>query len=108
MTSYSIAITSNYKIKISENRPWRDVTFDFHVLQVEQSQLLRPENISKLLIANDSLFTEVIKDEDLSKAVQIANTVLRVVLEDTSMERAKKAEVLKFVSGNFNFAFRSS
>lgn len=77
-------------------------------MQVEQSQLLRPENISNLVIANDSLFTEVIKDKDLSKAVQIANTVLQVVLEDTSMERAKKAEVLNFVSGNFNFAFRSS
>ena len=80
---------------MSLNRPWRDVTCDFHVLQVEPSQLLRPENISKLLTANNSLFTEVIKNGDLSKAVQIANAVLQVVLEDTLMDSTKKAKVVQ-------------
>jgi len=57
---------------------------------------LRPENISKLLTANNSLFTEVVKDGDLSKVVQIANAVLQVVLEDTLMDSMKKAKVVKF------------
>ena len=54
-----------------------------------------PENISKILTANNSLFTEAVKDGDLSKVVQIANAVLQVVLEDTLMDSANKAEVVK-------------
>ena len=53
------------------------------------------ENSSKILTANNSLFTEAVKDGDLSKVVQIANAVLQTVLEDTFMDSAKKAEVVK-------------
>ena len=54
-----------------------------------------PENISKILTANNSLFTEAVKDGDLSKVVQIANAVLQTVLEDTFMDSNNKAEVVK-------------
>lgn len=94
MTSHSINIASNYEIKMSQNQQLRDIAYDFHVLQVEPSQLLKPENISKILTANNSLFTEVVKDGDLSKVVQIANAVLQVALEDTLMDSADKAKVV--------------
>jgi len=56
---------------------------------------LRPEKISKLLTANKSLFTEVVKDGALSKVVQKTNAVLQVLLEDIFMDSIKKVKVVQ-------------
>jgi len=60
------------------------------------------------------LFTEEVKDGNLSKVVQIANVVLQVVLEDDLLDSTKKAKVaifqrqIKVHNNNVNFAFRTS
>jgi len=60
------------------------------------------------------LFTEEVKDGDLSKVVQIANVVLQIVLEDDLLDSTKKANEIifqrqiKVYNDNLNFAFRTS
>ncbi|KAL9967107.1 hypothetical protein ACROYT_G025275 [Oculina patagonica] len=66
-------------------------------VQVKPSQLLRPENVTKFLSANNSLFRYAIKDGDLSKAAQIANAVLQAVLHDTAMDSDQKSKVQDFI-----------
>jgi len=55
---------------------------------------LRPDQISRLVTANDSEFNDAIKDGDLSKAEQMANAVLQALLEDTTMDSTNKSKVI--------------
>ena len=54
---------------------------------------MRPENISSFLTANDSLLNDVIQDGDLSRAAQIANSVLQTVSQDSTVSLQNKAKV---------------
>ena len=63
-------------------------------LQVEPSQLLSPANFTSVLTSNDSFFNQVIKDGDLNKAVQIANTILEAILRDSSLSTEEKTKVV--------------
>ena len=63
-------------------------------LQVEPSQLLSPVNFTSVLTSNDSFFNQVIKDGDLNKAVQIANTILEAILRDSSLSTEEKTKVV--------------
>ncbi|KAL9976392.1 hypothetical protein ACROYT_G013690 [Oculina patagonica] len=66
-------------------------------VQVKPSLLLRPGKITKFLRANDSLFNKLIKDGDLSKAAQIANTILQAVSRDTAMDSEQKSRIQDFI-----------
>lgn len=60
---------------------------------MKPSELLRPENISSFLTASDSLLNDVIQDGDLSRAAQIANSVLQTVSQDSTVSLQNKAKV---------------
>ena len=60
---------------------------------MKPSELLRPENISSFLTASDSLLNDVIQDRDLSRAAQIANSVLQTVSQDSTVSLQNKAKV---------------
>lgn len=60
---------------------------------MKPSELLGPENISSFLTANDSLLNDVIQDGDLSRAAQIANSVLQTVSQDSTVSLQNKAKV---------------
>lgn len=60
---------------------------------MKPSELLRPENISSFLTANDSLLNDVIQDGDLSRAAQIANSVLQTVSQNSTVSLQNKAKV---------------
>ena len=60
---------------------------------MKPSELLRPENSSSFLTANDSLLNDVIQDGDLSRAAQIANSVLQTVSQDSTVSLQNKAKV---------------
>ena len=60
---------------------------------MKPSELLRPENISSFLTTNDSLLNDVIQDGDLSRAAQIANSVLQTVSQDSTVSLQNKAKV---------------
>ena len=66
------------------------------LLQVKPSQLLNPENITSFLTDNDSLFNQVLKDGDLNKAAQIANTLLQAISQDSTLSSAEKIKVMDF------------
>ena len=63
-------------------------------LQVEPSQHLSPANFTSVLTSNDSLFNQVIEDGDLNKAVQIANTILEAISQDSSLSTEEKTKVV--------------
>lgn len=63
---------------------------------MKPSELLRPENISSFLTASDSLLNDVIQDGDLSRAAQIANSVLQTVSQDSTVSLQNKAKVSQF------------
>ena len=63
-------------------------------LQVEPSQHLSPANFTSVLTSNDSLFNQVIEDGDLNKAVQIANTILEAIFQDSSLSTEEKTKVV--------------
>ena len=63
-------------------------------LQVEPSQHLSPANFTSVLTSNDSLFNQVIEDGDLNKAVQIANTILEAISQDSSLSTEGKTKVV--------------
>ena len=62
--------------------------------QVEPSQHLSPANFTTVLTANDSFFNQVIEDGDLNKAVQIANTILEAISQDSSLSTEEKTKVV--------------
>ena len=55
---------------------------------------MRAENFSNILMTNDSLFNNVVKHGDLSKAALIANSILQSVKQDTTMDILEKAKVV--------------
>ena len=63
-------------------------------LQVELSQHLSSANFTSVLTSNDSFFNQVIKDGDLNKAVQIANTILEAISQDSSLSTEEKTKVV--------------
>ena len=63
-------------------------------LQVEPSQHLSPANFTSVLTSNNSLFNQVIEDGDLNKAVQIANTILEAISQDSSLSTEEKTKVV--------------
>ncbi|XP_022787369.1 polycystic kidney disease protein 1-like 2 [Stylophora pistillata] len=66
-------------------------------VQVKPSGRSRPENISGLLMAYESLLNDVIRAGDLSKAAQIANSVLQTVSQDTTISFQNKAKIQDFL-----------
>ncbi|XP_020630882.1 polycystic kidney disease 1-related protein-like [Orbicella faveolata] len=64
-------------------------------VQVEPfPELLRPDQISRRITANDSEFNNAIKDGDLNKAERLANAILQAILEDATMDSTKKSKVI--------------
>ncbi|KAL9966015.1 hypothetical protein ACROYT_G024022 [Oculina patagonica] len=66
-------------------------------VQVKPSLFLRPENITEILTANNSVFNDLINDGDFSKAAQIANTVLQALLQDSTIDSQQKAKIQDFI-----------
>ena len=76
-------------------------------LQVEPSQHLSPANFTSVLTSNDSLFNQVIEDGDLNKAVQIANTILEAISQDSSLSTEEKTKVVFQKNSVYNDPFKT-
>ena len=65
----------------------------FH-FQVKPSELSSPENFTSFLTAQDSLFNRLIRNGDLNKATELANTLLEAIAKDSPLSLAEKTKVM--------------
>ena len=63
-------------------------------MQIEPSQNVRPDDITNLLMAKDSLFVELNEIGKLREATLTANSVLLSISQETSMDLQEKYKVL--------------
>ena len=70
------------------------ISFHWYHFQVKQSELPSPKNFTSFLTARDSLFNQLIKNGDLNKAAQLANTLLEAIAKDSPLCLAEKTKVM--------------
>ncbi|XP_067023241.1 polycystin-1-like protein 2 [Acropora muricata] len=70
------------------------------VVQVKPSGLSITKNFTSFLTAQDSLFNRLIRNGDLNKATQLANTLLEAIAKDSPLSLAKKTKINEFIIRN--------
>ena len=70
------------------------ISFHWYHFQVKPSELSSPKNFTSFLTARDSLFNQLINNGDLSKATQLANTLLEGIAKDSPLSLAEKTKVM--------------
>ena len=63
------------------------ISFHWYHFQVKQSELSNPKNFT-------SLFNQLIKNGDLNKAAQLANTLLEAIAKGSPLCLAEKTKVM--------------
>ncbi|XP_068742451.1 polycystin-1-like protein 2 [Montipora capricornis] len=69
-------------------------------VRVFPSRNLSTENLTNFFTDRDSYFNKVIKNGDLGKAAQIANTLLQAVSKDSTLPFAKKTKIRELIIQN--------
>ena len=70
------------------------ISFHWYHFQVTPSELSTPKNFTSFLTAQDSLFNRLIRNGDLNKATQLANTLLEAIAKDSPLSLAEKTKVM--------------
>ena len=70
------------------------ISFYWYHFQVTPSELSTPKNFTSFLTAQDSLFNRLIRNGDLNKATQLANTLLEAIAKDSPLSLAEKTKVM--------------
>ena len=70
------------------------ISFHWYHFQVKPSGLSTTKNFTSFLTAQDSLFNRLIRNGDLNKATQLANTLLEAIAKDSPLSLAQKTKVM--------------